>query len=471
MTTEVNTGDSPGQVSPARGLGLVLAAIVGCEFMLQLDGTIVTVALPDLQHDLGLSAAALSWVVNAFLLPFGGVLLLGGRLGDLLGHRTVFLSGTALLAAASLLAGLAPDIGWLLTGRALQGVGAALAGPAGLALLSITYAGERQQRAFGVYSTVAGLAAAAGMVLGGVLTWAADWRWTLLVNVPVGLAIVALGARTIAPAGRTATRQALDLPGALLSVLGMTAVVHAFVRAAEEGWRDTVTLASLAGGVVVLAAFAFLESRVASPTLPPRVFTHRARAGAFLNLVLLASVLTGFLFFLTQFLQRSLGLSPLLTGLAFLPYGIALLVTARSAPKLIARAGGPKNLAVVGLALIVVAALWLSGVRAGGEYLTAVLGPLVIMGVGAGSAIVPLNIIILSETPAEDAGITSGVLQASLALGGSLGLAALLTVFAGGDDVAAGMSRASTASAVVAGLAVVVSLVAWFLPSQNKAAG
>ncbi|MFF3442027.1 MFS transporter [Streptosporangium sp. NPDC002721] len=471
MATDVNTGDSPGGISPARAPGLLLAAIVGCEFMLQLDGTIVTVALPDLQNDLGLSAAALSWVVNAFLLSFGGVLLLGGRLGDLFGHRTVFLAGTGLLAAASLLAGLAPDLGWLLAGRALQGVGAALAGPAGLALLSVTYTGERRQRAFGLYSTVTGLAAAAGMILGGVLTWAADWRWTLLVNVPVGLAIVALGARTIAPrgpAGREGTR-ALDLPGALLSVLGMTAVVHGFVRAAEEGWGDAVVVGSLAGGAAVLAAFAFLESRVASPVLPSRVFAHRARAGAFVTLVLLAFVLTGFLFFLTQFLQRVLGLGPLLTGLAFLPFGLALLVTARSAPTLIARARGPRNLAVAGLALVVVATLWLGGVDGDSAYPAAVLGPLVIMGVGAGAAIVPFNIIVLSETPPEDAGITSGVLQASLALGGSLGPAVLLTAFAGGgQDVAAGVSRAFTASAVVAGLAIAVGIAAWFLPSRNE---
>ncbi|MER5647575.1 MFS transporter [Streptosporangium sp. NPDC002524] len=474
MATDVNTGDSPSPASPARGLGLVLAAIVGCEFMLQLDGTIVTVALPDLQNDLGLSAAGLSWVINAFLLSFGGVLLLGGRLGDLFGHRTLFLSGTALLAAASLLAGLAPGPGWLLAGRALQGAGAALAGPAGLALLSVTYDGERRQRAFGVYSTVTGLAAAAGMILGGVLTWAADWRWTLLVNVPVGLAVVALGARTIpaqSPVGHAGARPALDLPGALLSVLGMTAVVHGFVRVAEEGWGDTIAVVSLAGGAAVLAAFAFLETRVASPILPPRVFAHRARAGAFLSLVLLAFVLTGLLFFLTQFLQRVLGLGPLLTGLAFLPFGLALLLTARSAPTLIARAGGPRNLAVAGLALVVAGSLWLSGVSEDSAYPAAVLGPLVIMGLGAGSAIVPFNVIVLSETPPEDAGITSGVLQASLALGGSLGLAVLLTAFAGGGtDVATGVSRAFTASAAIAGLAIVVGLVAWFLPVRAKAA-
>ncbi|MEZ0076047.1 DHA2 family efflux MFS transporter permease subunit [Planotetraspora sp. GP83] len=470
MTTELRAGESPGQVSASRVLGLVLVAIVGCEFMLQLDATIVAVALPGLQSDLGLSPGALSWVINGFVLPFGGVLLLGGRLGDLFGHRTVFLAGTLLLAAASLLAGLAPNFGWLIAGRALQGIAAALAGPAGLALLSTTFTGERQQRAFAVYSTVTGLAAAAGMILGGVLTWAADWRWTLLVNAPIGLLIALLGVRTITPGEKPAGRASLDLPGALLSIVGMTAVVYGFVRVADHGWRNTVALSSLIAGVIVLALFVLLEARTAAPMLPLRVFSHRARAGAFLNLALLAFVLTGFLFFLAQFLQRVLHLDPLVTGLAFLPFGLALLVTARSAPKLLTKVE-PKVLALIGLALITAATLWLSRVNANSEYLTAVLGPIIILGFGAGAAIVPFNIIILSETPAEDAGITSGVLQASLSVGGALGLAVLLTLFAGeGSHVASGVSHVFTGAAVTAGAAILVSLAAWFIPSQTLVA-
>ncbi|WP_433257367.1 MFS transporter [Streptosporangium sp. CA-135522] len=456
------------EAPPARE-GLVLAAIVGCEFMLQLDGTIVAVALPDLQAGFGLSAAALSWVINAFLLAFGGLLLLGGRLGDLLGHRAAFLAGAGLLAAASLLAGLAPDLGWLIAGRVLQGAGAALAGPAGLALLSVAFDGARRQRAFGTYSTVTGLAASTGMVLGGVLVWVADWRWTLLVNVPVGLLIVALGARVLDASDSPPRGRALDLPGALLSVVGMTAVVYGFVRVAEAGWRDTAALVALVAGVLVLAAFVLLESRAATPLLPLRIFAHRARAGSFVNLVLLAFVLTGFLFFTTQFLQRTLHLNPLATGLAFLPFGLSLLVAARSSAKLLAKVG-PRAAGVAGLVLVLAGTLWLAGSDGGGGYLTAVFGPMLLLGVGAGTAIVPFNVIILSDTPAADAGITSGVLQASLSVGGSLGLAVLLTLFAGGASVSDGVSRAFAGGAAAAGVALVVAVLTWFLPAKARSA-
>ncbi|GAB3829852.1 MFS transporter [Dactylosporangium cerinum] len=444
--------------------GLLLAAVVGAEFMLQLDGTIVAVALPDLQRELGLSTGALTWVVNGFLLAFGGGLLVAGRVGDLLGHRRAFLAGIALLTAGSALAGLAPATGWLIGGRVVQGAGAALAGPAGLALLSLSFDAERRERALGVYATVTGLAAGAGMLLGGLLTWAGDWRWTLLVNVPVGLVVLVLSARLVPARAAGTAGGRLDVAGALLSASGTTALVFGFVRAAGHGWRDTTAVSALGFAVLALAVLAVTQRRVSDPLLPPRVFADRGRAGAFAALVLLAFVLTGFLFFLTLLLQRVFDLDPLRTGLGFLPFGLALMLAARTAPALLRRMR-PQLLAVCGLLLVGAAMLILSRVGAGSGYLTAVLGPEILLGLGAGATIVPLNVIVLASTGPADVGVTSGVLQAALSIGGSLGLAVLLSVSAGADGIAGGVARAFLGGALAAALAVLVAAAVWFTPS------
>ncbi len=455
-----------GATAGPSALGLILVAIVGAEFMLQLDGTIVAVALPKMQSALDLSAGSLTWVVNGFLLAFGGLLLLGGRLGDVLGHRTTFLAGISLLAAASLLAGLASNFGLLLTGRVLQGAGAALSGPAGLALLATNFAGARQQRAFAVYSTVTGLAASAGMVLGGILTDLTSWRWTLLINAPIGLAVVLLAVRVVPANGDTGERKPLDLIGAVLSVAGMTGLVYGFVRAADSGWSDTGTVVGLVAGAVLLIGFVLREAQASSPLLPLRVLTHRGRAGAFVNLLLMAFVLTSFLFFLTQFLQRVLDLSPLVTGLAFLPFGVALLLTARNVPKILTKVQ-PPVLALIGFVVMALAMLWLSRLEADSSYPVDILVPITLLGAGAGAAVVPLNIIVLSQTAPEEIGITSAVLQSSLSVGGSLGLAVLLTQFTGASDVATGAAHAFRGGAIIAAVAAVFGLLIWFLPKRG----
>ncbi|AEH09389.1 MULTISPECIES: MFS transporter [Protofrankia] len=464
----VTQPETAGRTARPGALGLILAAIVGAEFILQLDATIVAVALPNLQEDLGLSAGSLSWVVNGFLLAFGGLLLFGGRLGDVVGHRTTFIAGTSLLAAASLLAGLASNVGLLLTGRVLQGAGAALAGPAGLALLATTFTGARQQRAFAVYSTVTGLAASAGMVLGGILTDLANWRWTLLINAPIGVAVALLTARVVPSPSRSDERRALDVPGAVLSVIGMTALVYGFVAAAEDGWDSGRAVAGLVGGVAVLAGFVLREAQASSPLLPLRVVTHRGRAGAFVNLLLMAFALTGFLFFLTQFLQRVLELEPLVTGLAFLPFGVSLLLAARAVPKILTRLN-PRALAILGFAVMALALFWLSRLGNDSDYATGILVPIILLGAGAGAAVVPLNIIILSQSAPEEIGVTSGVLQSALSVGGSLGIAILLTLYTAADDVAGGVTRAFTGGAVIAAVAVVLGLVFWYLPGRRPA--
>jgi EmrB/QacA subfamily drug resistance transporter len=436
---------------------LVLVAIVGCEFMLQLDTTIVAVALPSVQTDLGVSAASLSWVINGFTLAFGGLLLLGGRLGDVLGHRTVFLVGTGLFAAASALAGLAPGFGWLLVGRVLQGGGAALAGPAGLALLRLNFTGDRQPRAFAVYSTVTGLGASAGLIIGGVLTWTAGWRWTMLVNVPIGVAAILVAVRVLRLRLRLRSeRHGLDLLGALTSVAGMTAVLLGLVRAADQGWSNVVAVASLAAGLVLLGCFVAIEAKTGSPMLPLRIVADRERSIALIATSLMAFVLTGFLFFSTQFLQHVLRLNPALTGLAYLPFGVTLLIAARGVPRLISRVR-PHTLVLVGFGLMLAGTGWLSALHASSAYWTGVLGPMVLLGVGAGIIVVPLNIIVLSSAAPRDAGVTSAVLQATLSVGGSLGVAVLLTVYShttGGIAPAVSHTFAGSSIVAAAGLAV-----------------
>jgi MFS family permease len=461
----------------------VLLAIVGCEFMLQLDTTIVTVALPNLQTDLEVSAGSLSWVINAFGLAFGGVLLVGGRLGDVYGHRRVFLAGTALFAAGSALAGLAPTFWVLLVGRVLQGLGAAVAGPSGLALLALSFPGERQPRALAVYSTVTGLGASAGLIVGGVLAWVASWRWTLLVNAPVGLALVILAARFLpapsrpgqaafgpagaaaadpagAAPGQPATRaRQLDLAGALTSVVAMTALVFGLVRAADQGWGDAVAWASLGLAAVLAVVFAAVETRAEKPMLPRRIVVHRARSFALLEAGLMAFVLVSFLFFSTQFLQHERGFGPLRTGLAYLPFGLALMVAARFVPRLLARVQA-QELVAVGFALMAGGTFWLSRLDAHSGYLAGVFAPMVLLGAGAGVVVVPVNVFTLTTATPEDSGICSAAVQTALSVGGSLGLAVLLAVYVGTDgSLATAVAHTFRVSSAVAVGAVVVALV------------
>lgn len=474
MSTETSPGAGPATQSPAQAppsaWGLVLLAVVGAEFMLQLDGTIVNVALPGLQDDLDLSITAASWVLNGFFLAFGGLLLLAGRLGDVLGHRRVFLFGVGLVAVASLLAGLATNFPLLLTGRVLQGVGAAIAGPTGLALLTIEFEGERQQKAFGLYSTVTGLGAAAGMILGGVLTWAGDWRWTFLVNVPVALAIVVIGAKVLTRGEAPATRRSLGVPSSVLVTGALVALVHGLVRAAEDGWGDTGTLVSFAVAVLLAVALLVVDSRSAEPLLPLRVFAHRERVGGFLGLVLLAAVLTAFLFYAVQYLDAVLGFGPLERGLAILPFGLGILLTVQVLTKYLA-AVPLKARGVIGLAVVLGAVLWLTRLDAGSTYAADVLAPIVILGIGVGLAVVPVNLTILSTSRPEDTGITAGILQAALTVGGTIGLAVLLIPFtADGNGPGENISSLFWWAAGIAAAGLLVVAGFWYAPARGDQA-
>ncbi|MGW0484779.1 MFS transporter [Nonomuraea sp. NPDC003214] len=458
-----------------RSAGAVtLAVIVSCELVLMLDATIVNVALPEIRGGLGFTPAGLSWVSNAFLLVYAGLLLLGGRAGDILGHRRMFLAGMTVFTVASLAGGLATTPGWLVAARALQGLGAALAAPSTLALLTTNFQGEARAKALGVYSSVTASAMTLGLVLGGIITTALSWRWVLFVNVPIGLLVIALAPRVLAEAPRRPGR--FDVAGALTSVAGLGAVAFALARAAEHGWRDVTALVALACGAGLLAAFVRVEARARQPILPLRLFADRARAGAFAGLLLLPMVTMSTQFLIVQFLQEVLGHNALQAGLAFLPMALGMLLTAQSAPRVITRLTA-RAVAITGVALIGAGVAWLVPISATTGYVTGIAGPLLLVGAGLGLVVVPFNLAIMSTVAPADTGAAAGVLQTAMLTGASLGIAILSSVYASvagntgstGNAVAVavadGMGAAFTVGLGITALALV--LVILTLPAQR----
>lgn len=414
-------------VDSRRLPGLTLFVIASCETILLLDGMIVNIALPAVQNGLRMSPTDLSWVVNAFALVFGGLLLFGSRAGDVLGRRRVFTVGIALFTVASLGGGFATSATHLLVVRALQGLGAALAAPNTLALLMTNFEdGEKRNRALAVYSTIAGSGMALGLVVGGLLTELGTWRLVFFVNVPIGLLIILLTPLSVNEAERHTGR--FDVLGTLTSTLGMTSLVYALIRVSGGDWDDGVAIACFVLGALLLAAFVAVETRTPQPMVPFRLFRDRSRASAFADMLLVPATLIGMFFFLTQFLQEVLRFGPVQAGLAFLPVAVALFASAKACVRLLPRVGA-RSLALTGVGAVAVAITWLSLLSADSGYLTGVLGPLVLFGLGIGLSVVPLNVVIVSGIDPADSGAVSGVLQASQQLGGSLGLAVLVTVF------------------------------------------
>jgi EmrB/QacA subfamily drug resistance transporter len=411
----------PRASSPA----LTLTVIVTCQLMIILDTTVMTIALPKIQADLGFSAAGLSWVQNAYLLAMGGLLLLGGRAGDILGRRRVYVTGVLVFTLASLTGGLAGTPGWLLAARVLQGAGGAMAAPGALALITTTFpAGPARTRAIGVYSLVSGSGAAIGMILGGLIMSAASWRWALFINVPIGLAIAVLTPMVVRESERQPGR--FDLIGAVTATLGSAGLVYGFIRAATEGWADTGTIIAFTAGLALLAAFIATEARAPQPIMPLRLFAGRTRPAAYLTMTLLPAAMFGAFFFLTQFLQRQLEFSPLVAGLALLPLPATMIVAVRFVPRLITRFGSTP-LVLTGTSLIIIAELWLTTLSPATDYLTGLLGPTLLLGVGVGLSFVPLSTAILNDVPPEDAGAASGAMQTLQQTGGAIGLAILVT--------------------------------------------
>jgi EmrB/QacA subfamily drug resistance transporter len=439
-----------------RHPGISLAVIVACQLMIVLDATVVFVALPKIQQSLHFSATGLSWVSNAYSLAFGGLLLLGGRAGDVLGRRRVFATGIAVFTSASLLGGFATSSGWLLAARAVQGVGAALAAPGALALIAGTFAeGPERNRALSIFSATSSAGASVGLILGGVLTDWASWRWVLFINVPVGVAVLLLTPVFLEETERHRGR--LDIAGAVTSVTGMVALVYAFIRAADAGWSDRVTLLAFAAGVLLLVAFVVVESRAEQPVVPLRLFADRARAGSYFDMLLLAAAMFGMFFFLVQFLQNSLGFSPLKAGLAFLPMTGLLFGVARLAPRLVPRFG-VRAMMLTGLPFILAGMIWLTRLSTTSGYASGALGPMLLFGLGAGLVFLPLTLTILSGVRREDSGAASGMLQTAQQVGGALGMAVLVSVF-GTASRHGGVVHGASIAFEVASAFIVVALV------------
>lgn len=406
---------------------LTLGVLVAWQAMLILDGTIVNIALTSIQASLGFSETGLSWVVNAYALAFGGLLLLGGRLGDTFGRRRVLVAGVLVFTAASAIGGIAPSAAWLVLARVLQGVGAALAAPATLSLIVTNFEeGPDRNRALGWFSSIGGVGASLGLILGGMLTSWLSWHWVFFVNVPVGLAIAVLAPLAVRESPRRRSR--FDMAGALASTAGITSLVYGMVRAAERGWSDTLTVSALVASVVLLGSFVMIERRVAQPIVPLRLLASRHRGMAFLNMLLVPSMMFGVFFFLTQYLQRVLEMSSLQTGFAFVPLSAGIVTVSRLTPALVGRFGA-KAVMTVGGIVVVAAMTWLTRISPDWTYAPDVLFPLVLLGLGLGSIFVPLTVLIMGDLDPDDAGAASGLMQTANQVGGAIGLATLVTVF------------------------------------------
>lgn len=467
----MSTAPAPDTRGPAhvRHPGIALMVIVTVQLMVVLDVTVVNIALPGIQTGLHFSPTGLSWVINAYTLAFGGLLLLGGRAGDVFGRRRMFLGGVALFTLASLVGGCSTDAAMLVIARAAQGVGAAAAAPSALALLVASFAeGAPRNRALGVFAAVSSGGASVGLILGGALT-AASWRWVLFINLPIGLAVLLVGRRFLASTDRNRGR--LDVPGALTSVVGMGAVVYALIRTGSDGWSDPTALVVLATGLVVMAAFVRIETRVGSPIVPLRLFRDRNRSGAYLIMLLLPSAMFGMFFFLTQFLQEAKGYSALRTGVAFLPMTLMIFTASRIVPGWVPRVGA-RRLLLGGLSLLTAGVAGLTTISAGSGYAAHVLWPMILVGAGVGCSFMPVTATILAGVRREESGAASSLLQTMQQVGGTLGLAVLVTIFGAAThhaSVAAGSSHlalpllshgvrtAFVASVVFAGVAIAVA--------------
>jgi EmrB/QacA subfamily drug resistance transporter len=432
-TQQARRGE-PAQAPRPQRLGLALVVIAAAQLMVVLDATIVNVALPHIQDALHFSGTNLEWVVNAYTLAFGGLLLLGGRSGDLLGRRRVFIAGIALFALASLAGGFATDQAWLLTARVIQGIGGALAAPASLSLIAVTFPeGKERNRAMGVYSAVSIAGAAIGLIAGGLLTSYADWRWVFFVNVPIGLALVLLAPRVLRESERV--RGNFDLPGAITGSLGLGALVYGLSEAATtfvngqaiSHWGNTKVIVSLVAAVVLLGAFALIEARSRHALVPPRVLASRDRTAAYLISLCIGTAVFGMFFFMTLFVQQVWGYSPVRSGIAYLPMVATIMVGAGLSSQLVARIGA-RPLMTVGPLFAAAGMFWLSRISETSTFAGGVLGPLMVTGLGMGLTFVPLSLVALAKVPNKDTGVASSLLNTGQQVGGSIGLAILGTV-------------------------------------------
>ncbi|MEV6410626.1 MFS transporter [Kribbella sp. NPDC051718] len=437
-----------------RNLGIALALISMAQLMVVLDGTIVNIALPHIQKDLGFTNGSLPWVVNAYALAFGGLLLLGGRIGDILGRRKVFMFGVVLFGVASFLGGIAQNETLLLASRVLQGLGAAAASPNALALITTTFpAGKERNRAMAVYAAMSGAGAAVGLILGGLLT-EASWRWTFFINTPIGLIVALLAIRYLGESARQHGK--FDLPGAITGTIGLTSLVYGLTHAGSKGWGNSATLAFIIGGVALIGVFLLIEARSRHALMPFRILANRTRGVSFFVMLIVGAALFSMFYFLGIFIQNVLGYSALKTGFAFLPFSFGIVVAAQLASTLIARMD-PRWISGAGAAIAAGGMFGFTQLEVGSSYAAHLLPYILLLSFGMGLIFVPLTLTAVSGVANEDSGVGSAVLNTVQQIGGAVGLALLGTVSTNAikdkfTELAPGLAKASQAAPDQAGV-------------------
>jgi EmrB/QacA subfamily drug resistance transporter len=425
---------------------MILGVVSLAQLMVVLDATVVTIALPSAQHDLGFTNASRQWIVTAYALAFGSLLLVGGRFADLFGRRTALIAGLVGFGVASALAGIAPNVGILIGGRALQGLFGALLAPAALSALTTTFTHPAERnRAFAVYGAVAGAGGAIGLLLGGLLTEYLNWRWTLFVNLVIA-GIALLGALAYVPNHRPEGRPALDLPGTAYACSGLFLLVFGFSRAEAKGWSSPQSWVSLLVGCVLLIVFAWWQSRAPHPLLPLRVVGERNRGSSYLGMFITGAGIFGVFLFLTYYMQQILGYSPVKTGLAFLPMVAALMVSAQIATITLLPRVGPRPVVPLGMLLGGVGMLWLTRLDLTSSYAPHILPPLLVLGFGMGLIFAPAMAMATYGVRADDAGVASAMVNTCQQVGGSIGVALLSTLAAG---AATNYAKGKTPSSLV----------------------
>ncbi len=461
---DISPGGTPALAGPAapEHRWLILGVIALAQLMIVLDATIMNIALPTAQRDLGFSIVDRQWVVTAYALAFGSLLLLGGKLADLFGQKVTFVAGLIGFAAASAAGGAAVNFGMLVAARACQGAFGALLAPSALSLLAVTFSDPKERgRAFGVYGAVAGAGGAIGLLLGGVLTEYLSWRWCLYVNLIFAGVAVAGALTLLHRQPRAAGRPKLDLPGAVLVSGGMFCIVYGFSNAALHSWHTPSTWGFLGAGVVLLAGFGWRQARAAAPLLPLRIVADRNRGGAYLTMLIAATGMFGVFLFLTYYLQQTLGFSPVVSGVAFLPMIACIMASSVTSNIVLMPRTGPRPLAPTGLLLAVIGLILLTRIGVHSSYAAHVLPSLLIMGVGFGLVFAPVfNTGTFGVAP-HDTGVASATINTGQQLGGSIGTSLLNTIFAStvATYIAAHLSPATTAhghpTPQLAGLALI----------------
>ncbi len=463
-TTAAHLQSDSSGLDPRRWKALAVLAVA--QFMVVLDASIVNVALPSIQRDLGFSENGLQWVVNAYTLMFGGFLLLGGRAADLFGRRRVFMIGLVVFSVASLAGGFATSSGWLIVARGVQGLGAAIVSPAALSIVTTTFTeGAERNKALGIWGALAGAGGAVGVLMGGMLTEWAGWQWVLFVNVPIGVTAAVFAPRFVRES-RTHERTSMDIAGAVSVTAGLVVLVYALVDANNAGWGSFQTVGLLALSVALIVAFVGIELRTKHPIMPLTIFRNRNVAGADAVALLVGASLFSMFFFISLYLQQVLGDSALRAGLSYLPLAISIILSAGIASQLVTRVGS-KPVLVAGLVLTTIGLLLFTQISADGSYLGDVLVPSVIVAVGLGLSFVSLTITAVSGVSHGEAGLASGLLNTAQQVGGALGLAVLSSVatsqIAGAHDPVSltnGFQSAFAVGAGFAALGVVLALLA-----------